>query len=202
MKTNVKTAVIVIAAFAAGAANVNAESAHESKKHEIRPFYGTGYTASDSDIFADTLTNGLLGIAQRSETTTFGVAGLGYRYHIDRFGLGVDLGYSTAKEELFKKSKDVEPFETSKMKRYFFMPTASYSWYRTHYIDFYGSASAGTIYETTRKDTADAKTESETIFAYQINPIGLRIGNETAGGFLELGYGQKGILSAGISIRL
>ncbi len=203
MKNIVKTTVILTAAFILGAANanVNAQSAYKIKKHEIRPFYGTGYSASDSDIFANTLSNGLLGIAQKSETTTFGMVGLGYRYHINRFGLGMDLGYSTAKEELFKKSKDVKPFETSKIRRYFVMPTASFSYYKKNHIDLYGAAGAGAIYETTKKDIKDAKTENKTIFAYQVTPIGLRVGNETIGGFLELGYGQKGLINAGISFK-
>ena len=37
--------------------------------------------------------------------------------------------------------------------------------------------------------------------AYQINAIGIRIG-DNIGGFLELGYGYKGIVNAGLSIQL
>lgn len=37
--------------------------------------------------------------------------------------------------------------------------------------------------------------------AYQINAIGIRIGNNI-GGFLELGYGYKGIVNVGFSVQL
>ena len=37
--------------------------------------------------------------------------------------------------------------------------------------------------------------------AYQINAIGIRVGNNI-GGFLELGYGYKGIVNMGVSIQL
>lgn len=38
-------------------------------------------------------------------------------------------------------------------------------------------------------------------FAFQINPIGIRVGNNRIGGFLELGVGFKGFLTAGVSIQ-
>lgn len=38
-------------------------------------------------------------------------------------------------------------------------------------------------------------------FAWQINVIGMRLGNNI-GGFIELGYGYKGIINAGLSIQL
>lgn len=198
MKTLVKTT-IFLAVCMLGVATANAQNL--GMKHEIRPFYGTAYAASDSDIFANTLSNGLLGISEKNETTTFGMVGLGYRYHINKFGLGLDLGYSTAKEELYKKAKDTKPFETSNIKRYFAMPTISYSYYKRNAIELYGAASAGAIYQTTKKDVKDAKTKNETLFAYQVTPIGLRIGSETIGAFVELGYGQKGIVNAGLSFK-
>ncbi len=200
MKSIVKTTV-VLAAFILGAVTVKAQNVNEEKKHEFRPFYGTAYSSSISDIFSGSISNALFGTAEKSESSTWGMVGLGYRYHVDRFGIGIDLGYSTAKEELFKKKKDVKPFETKNFKRYFVMPTASFSYYKTNTIDLYGAASAGAIYETSKRDVKDAKTENKTEFAYQVTPIGLRIGNQSIGGFVELGYGQKGLINAGLSFK-
>ena len=39
------------------------------------------------------------------------------------------------------------------------------------------------------------------VFAYQVNPIALRVGNHRIGGFLEAGLGYKGFLTAGVSLR-
>ncbi len=200
MKTIAKTTVILVV-FILGTLTTKAQSEYETKKHEIRPFYGTAYATSFSDIFAKTLSNGLLGIAQKTETTTFGMAGLGYRYHINRLGLGLDLGYSTANENLFKKEEDTKPFETNKIKRFFIMPTVSFSYYKRNVIDLYWAVSAGAIYETTKKDVKSDDPENKTIIAYQVTPIGLRIGKGFIGGFLELGYGQKGIINTGISFK-
>ncbi len=194
MKSIVKTT-LVLAALSSGATTALAQSANEVKQHEFRPFYGTAYSSSTSDIFAESISNALFGTAERSETSTFGMLGLGYRYHVKRFGVGIDLGYSSAKEEFFKKKKDVQPFETKNMKRYFVMPAASYSYYKTNIIDLYGAVSAGAIYETSKKDIKDAKAETNTEFAYQVTAIGLRVGNQSVGGFVDLGYGHKGLIS-------
>ncbi len=204
MKTFVKTTVvlvtIILCVTTLSAQGLKMETSG-MKKHEFRPFYGTSYAASDSDIFAETLSNGLLGIAQKSETNTWGMIGLGYRYHINKISLGVDLGFSSADEKLFKKDTDTEPFETKKIKRFFILPTATYRYYKGNLIELYGSASIGAIMENIKSDRKEVKKEDETSFGYQITPIGLRIGSNTVGGFVELGYGQKGLINAGLSFR-
>ena len=45
------------------------------------------------------------------------------------------------------------------------------------------------------------KASLSTNFAYQVNPIALRVGNERIGGFLEAGLGHKGFLTAGVSLK-
>lgn len=48
---------------------------------------------------------------------------------------------------------------------------------------------------------SDYMSKFYSTFAFQINPIAIRVGNEHIGGFLELGVGYKGFLTAGISIQ-
>lgn len=48
---------------------------------------------------------------------------------------------------------------------------------------------------------AAAKADLNTSFAYQVNPIALRVGNETIGAFVEAGLGHKGFVTAGLSFR-
>lgn len=45
------------------------------------------------------------------------------------------------------------------------------------------------------------KADLSTSFAYQVNPIALRVGNDRIGGFLEAGLGYKGFVTAGVSLR-
>lgn len=45
------------------------------------------------------------------------------------------------------------------------------------------------------------KSSFSTDFAYQVNPIALRVGNNRVGGFVEAGLGTKGFVTAGISFK-
>lgn len=198
MKTILKSAVILVVAVL----SLSAANAQQAGKSEFRAFYGLyTYHERHTDIFSHALVNGILG-HEKTEFTTFGMAGVGYRYHLDRFSVGLDLGYSSEKEEVFKKASDKKPSQTFKVRRYIVLPTASYSYYKKGILDFYGSASAGIEFNTRKQDNIkNAKTTTDKAFAYQVSPLGLRIGNETIGGFVELGYGYKGFVSAGISFK-
>ncbi len=78
-----------------------------------------------------------------------------------------------------------------------------------HYIDrpewsFYGIAGAGlgSTFERNSGTTAGPVEKTRyPLVTIQVTPIGVRYG-KTAGIFAELGYGYRGILNAGISIRL
>lgn len=48
---------------------------------------------------------------------------------------------------------------------------------------------------------AAKKADLSTSFAYQVNPIALRVGNDRIGGFVEAGLGNKGFLTAGVSLK-
>lgn len=200
MKSISRTMLVVVALVLVGTVvNVNAQ---EAKKHELRAFYGTSFASKRAEGIAQSLAAGLLGSAQKSETSTFGMVGVGYRYHIGKFGLGMDLGFSTAKEEWYEKQNDTKPFETYNMKRIFVLPTASFSYYSNHIIDVYCSASAGLFMQNKKSDLKGAKATNTNDFSWQVNPVGLKVSYEGLGAFIELGYGHKGIISGGLSFSL
>ena len=37
-------------------------------------------------------------------------------------------------------------------------------------------------------------------FAYQVNPVGVRVGNGRIGGFVEAGLGYRGFVTAGVTL--
>ena len=82
------------------------------------------------------------------------------------------------------------------------LPTAEFVYYKRRLVELYGTAAAGVnLVRHTEKGLSEAgkaaarQTDLSTSFAYQINPIALRVG------FLEAGFGYKGFLTAGISMR-
>ncbi|WP_300763879.1 hypothetical protein [uncultured Bacteroides sp.] len=51
------------------------------------------------------------------------------------------------------------------------------------------------------KNATAGKSTFNTDFAYQVNPIALRVGNDRVGGFVEAGLGTKGLVTAGINFK-
>lgn len=72
------------------------------------------------------------------------------------------------------------------------LPTAEFVYYKRRLVELYGTAAAGVnLVRHTEKGLSEAgkaaarQTDLSTSFAYQINPIALRVGNDHIGGFLE-----------------
>jgi hypothetical protein len=78
-------------------------------------------------------------------------------------------------------------------------------WIQAPFISLYSSLGFGVNY-TRIKNTLDEHlpfvqlNENKNTLAYQITPIGIRIGKRI-GGYAEVGYGYKGIVCGGLSYR-
>lgn len=132
--------------------------------------------------------------------------GLGYKYHVNsKFNAGVDVSFqnSTVKYELTHPSE-----ETQEGKRKFnmllIMPTAELKYLDRTKVKLYGNVALGvgflTYKETVERGGSDYD-DSITSFAFQFNPIGIRVGQKIAG-FAEFGFGYKGFVSLGVSMGL
>ena len=83
------------------------------------------------------------------------------------------------------------------------LPAAEFVYYKRGLFELYGTAAAG-VNLSRHKETAltDAgkkaakKADLSTSFAYQVNPIALRVGNDRIGGFVEAGLGNKGLFDS------
>ena len=86
------------------------------------------------------------------------------------------------------------------------LPTAEFVYFKRRLVELYGSAAAG-VNLSRHSETALAKNATagkstlNTDFAYQVNPIALRVGNNRVGGFVEAGLGTKGFVTAGVSFK-
>lgn len=163
-----------------------------------------GITMSLTDAFSSSFSD--YKIKRTGESPMPLVYGLGYRYHVTpRFNVGLDLGYMQFKADYeLKKEGDVQE-GTRKTNFVLILPSAEYAYMSKRKVRLYGNASAGvtTLSGTSSVGAAanNDKDYSSTVFAFQINPIGVRYG-ERFGGFAELGFGFKGFLSLGFSARL
>lgn len=175
-------------------------------RHEIRLAASDGLTLGLANIFGMGLSDAVTG-SKRSDEKSSLVYSLGYRYSIARFRVGADLGFvqSTSKLTLIGETA---PSLKEKDLNFMLLPTVEFVYFKRGVVELYGGASAGVNLvnhtEKSLNQTAAGnakKSDLSTTFAYQVNPIALRVGNQRIGGFLEAGLGYKGFVTAGVSLR-
>ena len=157
-----------------------------------------GLTQGSVDILGMGLADAVTGSKRTDENYSL-VYGFGYRYSLGRFKVGTDLGFSTSNSKLALAGEQAPSLKD---------PAAEFVYYKRGLFELYGTAAAG-VNLSRHKETAltDAgkkaakKADLSTSFAYQVNPIALRVGNDRIGGFVEAGLGNKGFLTAGVSLK-
>ena len=175
-------------------------------RHEIRLSASDGLTLGLANVFGMGLSDAVTG-SKRSDEKSSLVYSLGYRYSIAQFRVGADLGFvqSTSKLTLIGETA---PSLKEKDLNFMLLPTIEFVYFKRGVVELYGGAAAGVnLVNHTEKSlnqtaTSNAKkSDLSTTFAYQVNPIALRVGNQRIGGFLEAGLGYKGFVTAGVSLR-
>lgn len=193
----------------AGVNMVNAQNStkdfvSEDRKHDIRLSVSDGLTRGTSDILGMGIGDAILG-TKRSDSKTSLTYGFGYRYRINRFRVGADLGFGMSSSKLALAGEQ-SPSIKEKDLRFLVLPTTEFVYFKRRLVELYGSAAAGVNLsrhtETVLTKNATAgKSSFSTDFAYQVNPIALRVGNNRVGGFVEAGLGTKGFVTAGVSFK-
>lgn len=183
-----------------------ANNTQSMPRHEIRLSASDGLTLGLANVFGMGLSDAVTG-SKRSDEKSSLVYSLGYRYSIAQFRVGADLGFvqSTSKLTLIGETA---PSLKEKDLNFMLLPTVEFVYFKRGVVELYGGAAAGVnLVNHTEKSlnqtaTSNAKkSDLSTTFAYQVNPIALRVGNQRIGGFLEAGLGYKGFVTAGVSLR-
>lgn len=134
-----------------------------------------------------------------------GIASLTYRRvsKSEMFFWGFTAGYNTTKGEIYYLGTG-----EGELKRSFITAAfeGHYRYQNLKKVQLYSGFGIGyTIGNETLTPPPESGKQSSkgsiNRIAYQINAIGIRIGSNI-GGFLELGYGYKGIINAGFSVQL
>lgn len=184
----------------------------KSKKHEIRVFYGETFQLDIARGIANGLVDaiGSIGSAHfKTSSNVYGAFGLGYRYNINRFKVGGDISYIGYRSKIAMNKGGASDYKTSE-NNFIVMPSAEFVYYKYGILELYGGAGVGTFISLSKSTpvTPEGKkflnnnlNDKSADIAYQINPIALRLGNGTVGGFLELGYGMKGLVNLGVSVK-
>lgn len=203
---------IALSLFIIASANVvnaqysNKVAASHTGKNEIRLSVSDGLTLVSVDIFGMGLADATLGSKRTDQKATL-VYGIGYRREVNRFRLGCDFGFAQTTSKL-TLAGDSAPSIKERELNFLILPTVEFTYYRHGVVELYGGASAGVdLIRHMESGLNDAgkklaqKANLSASFAYQVNPIAIRLGNNRIGGFLEAGLGHKGFLTAGVSMR-
>lgn len=177
-----------------------------TNKHEIRLSISDGLTGGNVDVLGMGLSDAITGTKRTDEKSSL-VYGFGYRYNIHRFRIGGDFGFSQTTGKL-TLSGEKSPSIKEKEWKMLILPTGEFTYLKKGLIELYGAAGAGISLTrhtengiTSTGKSAVKGSHFNTVFAFQVNPIAIRIGNEKIGGFLEAGLGHKGFVTAGISMK-
>lgn len=106
---------------------------------------------------------------------------LGYRYQFsEELKVGADFGYHSG------------TYDDHKVKEFNGAASIDFTYSHGRTVEFYGSVGAG--YDLFTDILANK-------FSYQFNPLAMRIGNGSIAGFAELGWGYRGLLTAGLAYK-
>ena len=132
---------------------------------------------------------------------------IGYRHWITkRFGLGGTFAYDVNSVKVYNGTDENRSAQMKKINRYYmtFAVEPTFNYIQKPSFQLYGSLGVGATIVSFENTTFDDGTNADVSRLPYVNahitPIGMRFGKDF-GGFMEIGYGYKGIFNAGISYR-
>ncbi len=200
--------VLVIALLALTATNNATAQVVEEGNVLVDTYYGFPnlYTAAFKSAYANS------GIEQNVEIKGLGPVGLRVEYLLtDKVGLGVDLGFNNTQLTFDEATTDAEGDPVTyqydyKTQKFGVLVTFNYHFIENDNLDFYGVIGAGYGNRSFKFASTDPNYQDEEIKG--LIPVASRIGiglryffTDNIGANLGLGFGQGGILNAGLSFK-
>ena len=173
--------------------NAKAKSHLYETTDEVSIAYGAG---SWLQIIDDILTVFTLPSHDEYESKRFiGPLSVEYFHHVNKVvSLGAVLSYSHSHRKVVSSSN---PSPTVKMDIYYLtlLPAVKFDWKRAESYGLYSKLAAGMSLAMGKFDSDKA---NGTAFNFQVSLIGAEFGGTQWRGFGELGFGEQGIICAGI----
>ena len=175
--------------------NVNAQ---DGLMHEVGVFYGVGSASNVLSVITSSIS-----AAAGNQSSFWGPIGVEYYYHVSPVvGLGAVAAYAGCKAEDEKTHKDdlSETFIT-------IMPSVKFNWLSKKHFGMYSGLSAGIMFisvspnDNAKANDSNAKDETLVSFMFQATALGAEFGGEQFRGFVEAGFGEKGVLCAGLRYK-
>ena len=199
-----KKILVMVAVAMMTAMNVSAQNGYNDTKHEMAVSIGL-YSNSQ---WLDVLENATVIIASGT-TASFdndrfiGPLSAEYFYHMKPWvGVGGIFVYGNNKQDiLFSGKKDGELSHAY----YTLMPAVKFDWLRKKHFGMYSKLAVGMTLrtESVDSDDPDVKSEDETMthVNWHLSLLGIEAGSPAIRAFAELGFGEQGILQAGVRYK-
>lgn len=203
MKKMRKSVVWMIAAilFCGTSVSAQAQSTSDDIKHEVGVSYGGGSVSTWASIgraIGDALFSGLN--VRYENSSWFGSLSAEYFYHVDDgVGIGAIGCFSQDNDDLLidntKQGDRTTQFIT-------LMPALKYEYLRKKHFGMYFKAAAGyTLKRVNEVYKSEDKTKTDGMFNFQISLLGMEAGSQHLRGFIEAGFGEQGIILAGLRCK-
>ncbi len=187
------TAVLLLSVLLVATSSVCAQE----RSHEFSASAGVATVPDIIEAFMEVapliVTVGLIREDTKSATPALS---LHYRYHSSRLlSVGGTFDYQKFERDLYFLD---DKLSTSDINYYTFMGRVDLTYLRTRFVRLYLGASVGISHM--KESGEDVEDTSHTLFAFQLNALGLRLGDQVAA-YMELGLGFNGIIAGGLAFE-
>lgn len=186
------------------ATGAQAQSYDYGTKHEVAVSIGLDSNSQWIDVLENASVIIVSGTKAQFEDKRFiGPLSAEYFYRLKPWlGVGGIFVYGNNKQDiLFSGVKNGEITHSY----YTLMPAVKFDWMRTKYFGLYSKLAVGMTLRTedVDSDDKDVKSEEETLthVNWQASFIGAEAGSPTIRAFAELGFGEQGIIQAGVRYK-
>lgn len=199
---NISMKKLILALAALLTVTISAQAQDRLKHHEIAAGYGFLGTSEMISIFSDVLATAITG-GNYSKTDNKWSGNLIASYKFtptNRLALGLTYAYTRNTATI--NVHDV-PSGTSTTNYHTLAAEVQYNYISREYFRLYSGVGAGITSYTERYEPNAGSTEKNTAghFNFQLSAIGIKFGNRI-GAMAEAGFGYKGLLSAGLFVRM
>ena len=199
-----KKILFLVAAAMMAATSVNAQDSFDEPKQEVAISLG-GLSNSDIITGFENLGAGLIGVAVDNDSF-LGPISAEYFYHVKPWlGIGGIVVYGQMSQDVYLMGK--EKGKDGDLKNHYFtvMPAVKFDWLRTRNFGLYSKLGIGATlrHESFKRDDSSVKDDSSSDLHvnWQLSLLGVEAGLPNVRAFFELGFGEQGILNAGLRYK-
>lgn len=197
---------VLVAAILFCGTTVKAEQAEYDSKHDVALSYGiysnSQYFSFIEDLVGITVT---AGYAYFDNKKFVGPIAGEYFYRLNSFlGIGGIGVYATEGKDIMINKKENPKIGTSRFNYFTIIPAVKFDWLRREHFGLYSKAGFGaTIVNERQKynDGTDDESETAATVSWQFSFIGVEAGSAKVRGFAEFGFGEQGVLLAGVRYK-